>query len=160
MKYKVKDVQFVKSGDDIVIDIIQKSSKEVGKSITRGLVNKDKITTDTEFDYAFTYDAGLEYQYVYVALKNEYGTFIVREDNTIQIPESQDILDEYGIKRLIRVGNKSILVGYDGSKAITTRDNFDKDDPEKALMVLLLKRDGYCIKDINEMASKYLKIKK
>ena len=76
MKYKVKDVQFVKGGDDIVIDIIQKSSKEVGKSITRGLVNKDKITTDTEFDYAFTYDAGLEYQYVYVALKNEYGDLI------------------------------------------------------------------------------------
>ena len=159
MKYKIKDLSFIRDVDNITLDIIKSSSLNISRNIIQGLKNKDKITTDTEFDYAFTYDAGLEYQYIYVTLKNEYGTFIVREDNIIQIPEPQDILDEYGIKRLIRVGNKSILVGHNGSKVITTRDNFDKDDPEKALMVLLLKRNGYCIKDINEI-SKCLKIKK
>ena len=160
MKYKIKDVQFIKGEDDVVIDIIQKTSNIVGRSITKGLLNRNKITQETEFDYGFSYDLGYEYQYNYVALANDYGTFIVREDNIIEVPEMEDILAKYEIKRIIRAGNKSILISSNGSKNITTRDTFDKDDPEKALMVLLLKREGYNIKDINEMATKFLKIKK
>lgn len=159
MKYKIKDLSFIRDFDNITLDIIKSSSLNISRDIIQGLKNRDKITTDTEFDYVFTYDAGRGYEYFYICLKNEYGIFIVREDNVIQIPEFQDLLDQYGIKKLIRAGNKSILVDYEGNKVITTRDNFDKDDPEKALMVLLLKRDGYCIKDINEI-SKCLKIKK
>lgn len=84
----------------------------------------------------------------YIAIKNNIGTFLVREDNLELIEEPQDILEDLGIKRIIKNGNKTILIDMENNKVMTTRDNNDKDDPEKAIMILLLKYAGYNIKDV------------
>ena len=60
----------------------------------------------------------------------------------------KNILEVYGFHKLIRGGNKTILIDEYGHKYSTTRDEEDVDDPEKAVMILLLKKEGYNIKDI------------
>ena len=81
-------------------------------------------------------------------LRSQYGCFITREDNVVYDYDDEDILSEYGIRKIIRSGDKTILIEENGDKYITTKDNVDKDDIEKAVMILLLKRAGYSVKDI------------
>ena len=58
------------------------------------------------------------------------------------------LADYYNVKSIIKSGDKTILVTVDGRTISTTKDKTDKDDVEKAVMMLLLKKDGYKVPDI------------
>ena len=148
MKFTIKDKRFIQKYDEI-IDYIQNDFSGVyGKLLLKGVTNVSKVEENkTEFvclDYR-PYDG-------YLLIENKtLGAYVVREDNLNEIIEIEDVLDDYGIDRIIRNGNKTILLDSDGAKFITTRQEQDKDDIEKAIMILLLKRAGYSIKDVYDI---------
>ena len=82
---------------------------------------------------------------------DEIGNVIVREDNVNVLTDISDVYDDYGISRIITNGDTTVLITEDGSKYKTTRYADDKYDLEKAVMVLLLKREGYVIDDVYDI---------
>ena len=149
MKFTIKDKRFVQK-NNLVIDYIQEDfDGDVSKLLLKGLSNVDKIEENkTEFEYVDYRCDG----YLLVTNKT-LGAFIVREDNLNEIVEIQDILEINGIDRIIRNGDKTILIDVDGNKYITTRQKEDEYDLEKAVMILMLKANGYSVKDIYDIIS-------
>ena len=84
---------------------------------------------------------------MFFVLEDENGMYITREDNVNAIQSSKDILNDYGFTNLIKAGDKTILLSGK-QKWTTTRLKEDKEDIEKAVMILLLKAEGYNIQDV------------
>ena len=147
MKFTIKDKRFIQK-NNLVIDYIQEDfDGDVSKLLLKGLSNIDKIEENkTVFEYVdYRYD-----EYLLVANKT-LGAFIVREDNLNEIVELQDVLEINGIDRIIRNGDKTILIDIEGNKYITTRQEEDEYDLEKAVMILMLKANGYSVRDIYDI---------
>lgn len=147
MKFTIKDKRFIQK-NNLVIDYIQEDfDGDVSKLLLKGLSNIDKIEENkTVFEYVdYRYD-----EYLLVANKT-LGAFIVREDNLNEIVELQDVLEINGIDRIIRNGDKTILIDIEGNKYITTRQEEDEYDLEKAVMILMLKTNGYSVRDIYDI---------
>lgn len=143
MKFTIKDKRFIQK-NDLILDYINVScDKDINKMLLKSLSNIDKIVENkTEFEF-------VEYYYGYLLVKNNsIGAILVREDNVNGIIETKDILDEYDIHKVIRNGDKTILITSDNDKFITTRQKEDEYDIEKAVMILLLKKEGYSVNDI------------
>lgn len=131
------------------IGLYAENSKEASKFI-RGITNISQVTPDTRFEFydEFEGEDGCDY----IVLENSLGCFITREDNVECSCDT--VLEAYGIKDIIKNGDKTILIdGIDGGKYITTRSEKDRNDIEKAVMILLLKREGYSVADIYEIIS-------
>lgn len=147
MKFTIKDKRFIQK-NNLVIDYIQEDfDGDVSKLLLKGLSNINKIEENkTVFEYVdYRYD-----EYLLVTNKT-LGAFIVREDNLNKIVELQDVLEINGIDRIIRNGDKTILIDIEGNKYITTRQEEDKYDLEKAVMILMLKANGYSVRDIYDI---------
>lgn len=146
MKYRVKDFEYVSCTNIVSAYINSIATLNETKEIIKGLQNLDIVPYDTEFELfdAFEEDDGI----VYDVLKCKYGLFIVREDNIEEIVEKEDILEQNGISKLIRSGDKTILIDETNNKYFVTKHPDDKEDLEKAVMILLLKKAGYTTNDI------------
>ncbi|WP_300924625.1 hypothetical protein [uncultured Clostridium sp.] len=163
MKYKIKNLEHIKQ-DNALADILSNDgvSKSFVDRLLKGFSNRNKITTDTLFDFVDMYridDSSLKFNYC--LLENKLGIFIIREDNIEVVDELEDVCYSLGIKRVINVGNKTILVSDsdytmgENNKVIIERKEPDENDPVKALMICLLKRDGYNIDDIYAVAEAF-----
>lgn len=144
MKFTIKDKRFIQR-NDIILDYIKGSCDEdINKMLLKSLSNISKVVENkTEFDFVEDYFDG------YLLVKNNsIGAILVREDNVNAIIETNDILDGYDIHKVIRNGDKTILITHDNDKFITTRQKEDEYDLEKAVMILLLKKEGYSVNDI------------
>lgn len=152
MRLKIIDPKYIKT-DKVLLDFIQSDEDNTGYELDliKSIENKSKVQADDIFEYLDSFYLD-HFHYGYVVIKNETGTFIVREDNVMPTDDPKDILENYGFHKLIRGGNKTILIDEYGHKYSTTRDEEDVDDPEKAVMILLLKKEGYNIKDIYAMS--------
>ena len=84
----------------------------------------------------------------YLNIENDLGAFIIREDNIEYLEETKDVLEKYGFTKIIHNGAKTILIGDDNQKWITTKQKEDRSDLEKAVMIVLLKAEGYSVQDI------------
>lgn len=147
MKFTIKDKRFIQK-NNLVIDYIQEDfDGDVSKLLLKGLSNINKIEENkTVFEYVdYRYD-----EYLLVTNKT-LGAFIVREDNLNEIVELQDVLEINGIDKIIRNGDKTILIDIEGNKYITTRQEEDEYDLEKAVMILMLKANGYSVRDIYDI---------
>lgn len=149
MYYTIIDTKYIRQ-NDIVSDYISlyaADSKEAGKFI-KGITNVSKVTSETKFNFYddFTYIDDMEY----VVLENSLGCFIVRADNSEF--NCEDALELHDIKSIIKNGDKTILIeNFGGRKYTTTRSEKDRNDVEKAVMILLLKKEGYSVEDIYEI---------
>lgn len=143
MKFTIKNKKFL-NRSDLVIDYIQyQDNDKMSTKLIEGMLNISKIEENkTEFEYVDYREDD------YVLIENQLGAFIVREDNLNEIEEEQDILDFRNIKKVIKSGDKTILLTYDDRKFITTCAKDDIYDIEKAVMILLLKKEGYTVDEI------------
>lgn len=146
--YRVYNTNYIRK-NKAVSDYIVKYviDEDVASKFIKGIANADKITTETDFDF---YDGFVgNDNKSYMVLENKLGLFITREDNVEIVMDDQAYLEDfYNIKSIIKAGDKTILVTVDGRTITTTRDKTDKYDIEKAVMMLLLKKDGYKVEDI------------
>lgn len=142
MKVTIKELEYLECNSDIIYLYDGPYKRDIIKSIySTSLVEKTH-----EFSIKETFAVeGLEIEYA--VIQNEIGTFIARADNLIIIEEAADTLERLGIKRIIKSGDKTILITNYNEKFITTRNKVDKDDIEKAVAFLLLKSEGYSIED-------------
>lgn len=149
MVFKIKDTKFIKTGH-IITEYIRcpDVDKALANALVFGLTNLSKVNSTMTFDIVDFININETDEYGYFIIENDLGAFMVREDNLESIEEPTDVLDKYGFTKLIRNGNKTILFNEDGKKFTTTRQPLDEDDPEKAIMVLLLKAFGMDIRDI------------
>lgn len=161
---KIKDLKYIKQ-DSTIIKILDKYdlNESAVQRILKGVSNRDKITIDSTFDVIDWIDIEENSKYGYYLLENNLGIFPIREDNIVQYKELDDIKASLGIDKIIKAGNKTILISDDSyycDKIVTERDTFDKDDIVKAIMICLLKRDGYNINDIYTVADsvRYIKV--
>ena len=147
--YRVYNTNYIRK-NKVVSDYIVKYvvDETVASKFIKGITNIDKITpTGTDFDF---YDSFVgNDNKTYMVLENKLGLFITREDNVEVVMDDQAYLEDYyNIKSIIKSGDKTILVTVDGRTITTTRDKNDKYDIEKAVMMLLLKKDNYKVEDI------------
>lgn len=146
--YRVYNTNYIRK-NKVVSDYIVKYvvDETVANKFIKGITNVDKITTETDFDF---YDGFVgNDNKSYIVLENKLGLFITREDNVEVVMDDQAYLEDYyNIKSIIKSGDKTILVTVDGRTITTTRDKNDKYDIEKAVMMLLLKKDDYKVEDI------------
>lgn len=151
MYYTIIDTKYIRQ-NDIVSDYISlyaADSKEAGKFI-KGITNISKVTSETKFDFydEFEHIDGIDY----VVLENSLGCFIVREVN-LEF-NCENALELHNVKSIIKNGDKTILIeNFGGRKYTTTRSEKDRNDVEKAVMILLLKKEGYSVEDIYEIIS-------
>lgn len=150
MKYKIKNFEYVNPSNiiDSTIDSYPRSGSFI-KRIIKGVNNLDIIPYNQEFEYYDTIYTNGDFNYY--LLECDYGIFIAREDNVEQVEELQDTLNDLHISKMIKSGNKTILIDNDGDKFITTKHPDDKEDLEKAVMVLLLKRQNISFKQISKL---------
>jgi hypothetical protein len=66
----------------------------------------------------------------------------------VAISITPSVLEKYGFTKIIHNGAKTILIGDDNQKWITTKQKEDRSDLEKAVMIVLLKAEGYSVQDI------------
>ena len=146
--YRVYNPKYIRR-NDVVSNYILKyvADRDVASKFIKGITNADKITEETDFDF---YDGFVgEANKSYIVLENKLGLFITRDDNVEVVMDDESYLaDYYNVKSIIKSGDKTILVTVDGRTISTTKDKTDKDDVEKAVMMLLLKKDGYKVPDI------------
>lgn len=158
MKYRIKDLKHIHQ-DNITAQIINEteaSKSDIAKLI-KGIVNRKNITLDTLFDVVEYYEPNdVDLKYGYVLLADDFGNhYIIREDNIEAVPQLNDKYEMMGIKNIIKQGNQMILVSdgtFKDKTVIIERRDEDKDDTVKALMICLLKRAGYSIDHIYDIA--------
>lgn len=147
MKYQIIDTNYIRKNntvsDYLMTYVLDK--KEANKFI-RAINNVNKITTETEFEFYDSFVGSDNFNYF--VLENNFGCFITREDNVNIIIDDEDINIFHGIKNIVKSGDKTVLITTDNKRYMTTRDASDKDDIEKAIMILLLKKEGYTVDDI------------
>ena len=152
MYYKLKDKNKIKT---YIVNFGKHFPNSCGEIIDliRGVSNKDNIKDDTKFTL-LCYSCSDEKKYTQCIIYNkDLGSFVTFNDNVEEVKEPLDYLYEAGFKKLIRSSNKTILIEEDGTKYITTLQDGDKDDPEKAVMILLLKAAGYTVEEIYSIIS-------
>ena len=148
MIYQIRDTEFIKDNGVVAAYISSTYDKSATEGLIRGLSNKDVVTSDMTFEIFDEFRLSNDDKYSYIVLKNHLGLFIIREDNLKAVKEKSDILDIFGIKKLIKAKDKTILITTDNEKYVTTKHKDDKQDLEKALMILLLKAQGIYYRDI------------
>lgn len=147
MYFTIKDLNYIRK-DCVVSGYIQAMAEgtQVDK-VVKGLTNIDKLTSDTRLKFVDSFYYSEKDKKMFFALEDENGIYITREDNINAIESPKDILESLGFTNLIKAGDKTILLSGK-QKWTTTRLKEDKEDIEKAVMVLLLKAEGYNIQDV------------
>lgn len=147
MRFYINDLKYVRR-NKVILEYVNDCHVEdnLVSDLFKGLTNIDKLTTTEPLEIVDVFES--DDGNCYNVLRSQYGCFITREDNVVYDYDDEDVLSEYGIRKIIRSGDKTILIEENGDKYITTKDNVDKDDIEKAVMILLLKKAGYSVKDI------------
>lgn len=147
----IKDPNFINAFLDI---------DEIRNSLLTGLANLGRLPYSLEdvkvIEYFSPDDLTDAFEIEYADMgcflvKTEYGSYLVKENNIILLEEMEDTLAKYGIKKLFKSKNKTILLTLDGKKIITTKLPEDKSDTEKAVMIALLKHSGYSMDDVYSM---------
>lgn len=159
MKYKIKNLNFV-SQDNIVAKLMHDCQDLTTAELTKllnGMANKQNITTDMEFsEYSYFALNDVSDKYCYLILVDDTNTnmYVVRQDNVVEVPELEDKYRQLDIKHIIKSGNKTILLpnARYTKKVVVERSLEDADDTVKAIMICLLKREGYNIDDIYTIA--------
>lgn len=151
--YRINNVNYI-NPKDIFYDILSHHSNDMReKLVESNEFKKDfyDMIPDMVFKIVYQYNAYTN-NYCMVEPQGEYKgkyLFIVREDNLKLIKDWVYYSEKYSIKKLIRNGPMTVLISNTGAKYTTKLINdSDKDDPEKAIMLLLLKRAGYSYGDI------------
>ena len=149
MEFKIKNYNYL-NNPNIIIEALSHHPekgkiKMLVRDYIRGTSNIYLIDDTTKFKLEFKAHVG---KFDYYTLRCEYGLFLVREDNLEFIKNQKELLTDLGIKTICRNGKKTILVSDDGQKFMTTQAEQDDYDLEKAVMILLLKQNGYNINDI------------
>ena len=155
---KIKEKKFIKNGS--VVANYLKTNDEYLYDLIRGLSNIDKVVDGEEVEVIECFMIDDNDQYAYAIVKCDKGMFIVREDNIDAIEEAEDTLYKYGFEKIIHNGAKTILVTDSGEKFITTKAKGDRSDIEKAVMMVLLKAEGYKVSDIYTIVDLAKKTKK
>lgn len=151
MKYKIKELKYA-NNLNLINEVLDDVDEEFRKEILKGISNFGQLTEDTLFDYCDYYYTPDNCSYGYFFLSREdLGTYIVREDNIDLVEEDQDFLTAYGIAKIIKADKKTILIDENGNKVTTHLQPGDKNDVEKAVMMVLLKYIGFDVKDIYKM---------
>lgn len=149
MKARIINKQFIKNNEIVtwhLQDLLLDDETKKATKFLKGLSSISKLQDDLLFNIVDRFEWGEE---IYLVLENEYGCFIVRGDNVeIIVTEEERIRETYGIKSVIKCGDKTLLIETDGTKYSTKRCETDVDDIEKAVMILLLKKEGYKVPDI------------
>ena len=153
MHYKIKDLKYIRRDCVFSKYIVDHADYKIANELVKGLININAITEETEFEFVDSFFYSPEDKMIFMVLKCDLGMFVTRCDNCKIVEKPEDILKAYGFKRIIRQGDKTILIDSDNNKFITTRDKSDKDDIEKAVMILLLKANGFNIKDVYDIIS-------
>jgi hypothetical protein len=151
VEIRIVDEKFIKNNEVVsyyITECVGDDIKLLNKFV-RGLSSISKITNQMLFSVHDMF----EYNDVeYIVLQNEYGCFITRNDNVdITLNDSEKLETIYGIKSLIKVGDRTILIDNNNKKYTTKRCNNDVYDIEKAVMILLLKKEGYLVPDIYKL---------
>lgn len=150
MYFTIKDLGYIRK-DCVVSGYIQAMAEgaQVDK-VVKGLANVDKLTTESKLSFVDCFYYSESDKKMFFVLEDENGMYITREDNVNAVESPKDVLRSYGFTNLIKAGNKTILL--DGKKKwTTTKLDEDMDDIEKAVMIVLLKAEGYSIKDVYKM---------
>ena len=150
MYFTIKDLGYIRR-DCVVSGFIQAmATGNQTDKVVKGLSNISKLTTDTQLSFVDCFYYSEQDKKMFFVLEDENGMYITREDNVEAIQSPKDVLDSYGFTNLIKAGNKTILLSGK-QKWTTTRSPEDKNDIEKAVMILLLKAEGYNIQDVYKM---------
>lgn len=151
IKFTIRELRYIRR-DKVVTYYIQEKSKNLEEAtrVMKSLDNIDKITLDTIFTVADSFEYSNN---IYEVLECEYGLFVTRADNIKPIALYESNLERLNLKTVIASGNKTILIDKDGNKYMTTRANVDDNDIEKAIMLLLLKKEGYTYQDIADVVN-------
>lgn len=150
MYFTIKDLGYIRK-DCVVSGFIQAmATGNQTDKVVKGLSNIGKLTTDTQLSFVDCFYYSEQDKKMFFVLEDENGMYITREDNVEAIQSPKDVLDSYGFTNLIKAGNKTILLSGK-QKWTTTRSPEDKNDIEKAVMILLLKAEGYNIQDVYKM---------
>ena len=150
MYFTIKDLGYIRK-DCVVSGYIQAMAEgnQVDK-VVKGLANIDKLTKDSKLTFVDCFYYSETDKKMFFVLEDENGIYITREDNVEAIQSPKDVLDSYGFTNLIKAGNKTILLSGK-QKWTTTKMPEDKEDIEKAVMIVLLKAEGYNIQDVYKM---------
>ena len=149
MRYTIKEPKYIRK-DVVVANYIKYNTDNlnVATKVLQGLENANEITNEDVFEYRDIFTYGEQF---YIVLENEKGIFIIRSDNKEAYYETTK--ERLEIKDLFISGDKTFLIDNCGKKFTTTRHKEDKEDIEKAIMLLLLKRKGYTYKDITDLVA-------
>lgn len=151
MYFTIKDLAYVRK-DCVVSSYIQTlADTSISDKIVKGLANINKLSTDDKFTFVDSFKYSVKDSKMFIALENEHGVFITREDNVKAIESPKDVLESLGFTNLIKAGDRTILLSGK-QRWMTTRLKEDADDVEKAVMILLLKAEGYSVQDIYKIA--------
>lgn len=147
MYFTIKDLGYIRK-DCVVSGYIKAMANgNQTEKVVKGLANVDKLTTESQLSFVDCFYYSETDRKMFFVLEDENGMYITREDNVNAIQSSKDILNDYGFTNLIKAGDKTILLSGK-QKWTTTRLKEDKEDIEKAVMILLLKAEGYNIQDV------------
>lgn len=155
MTVHIKDKKYINK-DKFLIKYLIEDECEYPMQLINGLQNQDKLTTSDTFkiiDNIEVVDEDNVKDFDNILLiKNDKGIFTINSRFVNYIKEDvKNTLLKLGYKRLIRSANKTILIDENDNKFITTKVEEDVDDPEKAVMIVLLKSLGFNIKDVNKL---------
>lgn len=150
MKYKIKETKYV-TNLNLINEALDDVSDAFRRELLRGIANSNWLTNKTTFDDCNYYYTPDDCAYGYYFLSGEIGAYVVREDNIEFVEEGTDFLAAYGISKIITAGKNTILIDDEGNKVVTHLQPGDKNDIEKAVMMVLLKYAGYKVKDIYKM---------
>lgn len=150
MKYRIKDKKYINKPEAIT------EYEVYGKfSIANGLLKGQLSYAFCEVeDYEFNcLDEFRHRGKPYMVVENaELGVYIVPTRNLEEIEEFEDKLNSLGITEIIVNGPATIMFDDSGEKYVTKVDSRDNYDIEKAIMILLLKKEGYNLDTIFEVA--------
>lgn len=149
MRYIIKEPKYIRK-DVVVANYIKNyaNNLNVATKVLQGLENANQITDKDVFEHIDVFKYG---ERIYAVLENKKGIFIVRSDNLQSYFENNK--EKLRIAYLLTNGDKTFLIDKAGNKYTTTRHKEDKEDIEKAIMLLLLKREGYTYKDITDLVA-------
>ncbi len=152
MKFYLKEVKYIRNDSILSNYISTKADEDITTGLIKGLSNIAKLNDGIEissFVDVFSLDNS-NYDYVIVSIEN-YGLFMIRRDNIKSASEITDPLNSRGFKKILHNGNKTILVTEAGKRFVTTRNPDDRPDIEKAVMMVLLKSQGFTVKEIYDL---------
>lgn len=152
MKYTVKDPKYL-SLHNTTLEYISRCSS---KKIIEGLMyNPHEYSQVIPEETEFTVVKGSEEcvrGHPYVVLENNaLGMFLCRSDNLKIKKDRESILFNEGVSKIFRSADTTVLIDSWGRRYITKYDGEGEYDLEKAVMLLMLKRNGYTAQDIYDL---------